>query len=153
MSPKPVLLPPRALLLALLAQLPLLGWRWPPRLVWAPARAGAGAFALGAALNLTADRSMHDAKVEVCPFHDTPELVVAGPYRFTRNPMYFGMALIAAAPAVVCSLWLNLAPAIVLAVWLHYRWVLPEEKFLAEKFGDAFRAYCRRTPRWVNPLQ
>jgi len=105
------LLPPRALLLALLAQLPLLVLFWPPTLRIAAGLVGIVLFGVGAFLNVAADRQMKKSKVEVCPFHSTPQLIADGPFRFTRNPMYLGMILLAAAPAVFLGLWFNLLPA------------------------------------------
>ena len=76
-------------------------------------------------------------------------MVTDGIYRYSRNPMYLGMALLLAAWA----LWLGNAAAllgIVLFVALINRYqIRPEERILAAKFGDDYRNYCRRTRRWL----
>ena len=81
---------------------------------------------------------------------DAPRRLVAwGPYRYARNPMYIGGALL--------LLGLGLyqrSPSIVLFVpvwWLlsHLVVVLYEEATLRIKFGPDYDEYCRRTPRWI----
>ena len=79
----------------------------------------------------------------------TSALVTGGIYRFTRNPMYLGMALFLAAWA----LWLGqLTPW--LGIWAYVAFInrfqiAPEERVLAEKFGDDWEQFCRRTRRWI----
>ena len=75
-------------------------------------------------------------------------LVTSGPYRYVRNPIYFGSFVFIIALALVASNWLLLVPALFLIV-LIYREVPNEEAMLLERFGDEYREYCRRTPRLV----
>ena len=83
------------------------------------------------------------------PWTPTPEIVVAGLYRFTRNPMYLGMIIFCIGFAVILSnIWiLILTP---LCGWLIYHLAIRhEEAYLEEKFGDAYRAYKESVRRWV----
>ncbi|MGF6148850.1 Putative protein-S-isoprenylcysteine methyltransferase [Kingella potus] len=81
---------------------------------------------------------------------DKSRLIVAdGIYRFSRNPMYLGMALILAAWALWLSqaaVWLGVAVFVMLITRLQIR---PEEQILSEHFGEAYRQYCRQTRRWL----
>lgn len=75
-------------------------------------------------------------------------LVVAGPYRLSRNPMYLGWSMI----HVGVGLW-SRAPG-VLASWpllipLVQREVCKEEQMLADQFGAAFEQYAARVPRYL----
>jgi len=83
------------------------------------------------------------------PWTPSPELVFAGPYRFTRNPMYVGMTLIQLGLGVAFgNLWVVLlAPAALLVV--HVIAVLPEERYLAAKFGEPYREFCARVRRYI----
>jgi protein-S-isoprenylcysteine O-methyltransferase Ste14 len=83
------------------------------------------------------------------PWKPTPELIFSGPYRFTRNPMYVGMTSIVIGLGVAAgNLWISLlAPLALLGV--HFIAVRPEERYLSEKFGDAYRQYLARVRRYL----
>ena len=82
--------------------------------------------------------------------HETPStLVISGPYRFTRNPMYVGLTLIYLGVAGTRNeIW----PVIVLPLLLAYInfLVIPvEEKNLLGVFGDDYQKYSARVGRWL----
>ena len=83
------------------------------------------------------------------PFETPTSLVMSGPYRFTRNPMYVGLTLIYLGVAGTrAELW----PVIVLPVLLAYVnfIVIPvEEQHLREAFGDSYAQYSARVRRWL----
>lgn len=82
------------------------------------------------------------------PWKPTPELILQGPYRFTRNPMYVGITLFVIGLGLTLNnLWISLfaAPAL-LAV--HFIAVLPEERYLTEKFGEGYRSFLVRVRRY-----
>jgi protein-S-isoprenylcysteine O-methyltransferase Ste14 len=83
------------------------------------------------------------------PTKPTTALVIRGPYRFTRNPMYLGLsALYAGVTLLVNSLWpLLLLPAVIVLV--QTRVIAREEAYLDAKFGDEYRAYKARVRRWI----
>ena len=83
------------------------------------------------------------------PWKPTPELVFRGPYRFTRNPMYMGLTFIQTGLGFALgNLWISiLAPVALLVV--HFIAVLPEEQYLAQKFGASYRDYCQRVRRYL----
>jgi len=75
--------------------------------------------------------------------------VVQGPYRFTRNPMYVGLAaLYAGVTLLVNSLWPLLLLPVVLVV-IRWRVIAREEAYLERKFGDVYRTYTTRVRRWL----
>ena len=86
---------------------------------------------------------------EPAPWKPTPELVLNGPYRFTRNPMYLGLTCIQAGLGLaVGNLWITLlAPFSLLAV--HFLAVVPEERYLTEKFGESYRTYLTKVRRYL----
>jgi protein-S-isoprenylcysteine O-methyltransferase Ste14 len=83
------------------------------------------------------------------PREPTTALAFDGPYRFTRNPMYLGMALILGGLALVGNaLWPLIA--VVLAVWIIRTQVIDrEERYLEAKFGGAYRDFKSRVRRWI----
>ena len=88
-------------------------------------------------------------RVNPMPEMATTKLVLRGPFRFTRNPMYLGLVLLYAAFGLpwACLWTLVLAPVL---VWVMTAYaVRREERYLEAKFGDAYRAYCARVRRWI----
>lgn len=83
------------------------------------------------------------------PFDPPRQLVIEGPYRFARNPMYIGASLGLAGTAIFYgSLSLSIyAGAFLLAAHLFV--VVYEEPTLRKSFGADFEAYCQRIRRWV----
>ena len=83
------------------------------------------------------------------PWTPTPEMVVHGPYKFTRNPMYLGMLLFCIGFAIILSyLWILILTPV--CGWLIYYFAIRhEEAYLEEKFGDAYRAYKAGVRRWI----
>ena len=76
-------------------------------------------------------------------------LVTAGVYRFTRNPMYVGMALLLGAWAVQLSaLWPFLGP-LAFVLYMNRFQIASEERALQARFGDAWSAYAARVRRWL----
>jgi protein-S-isoprenylcysteine O-methyltransferase Ste14 len=76
-------------------------------------------------------------------------LVVHGPYRFSRNPMYVALVLVYLGEVGVL---VQIAPVFLLPFVVAYidRIVIPvEESKLAEAFGDAYRRYRARVRRWM----
>ena len=82
------------------------------------------------------------------PFDPPRRLVVRGPYRMIRNPMYLGAGLALASAA----LFYQSAPVAAYAAlfWLatHLFVVAYEEPTLRRTFGAEYEEYCRRVRRW-----
>lgn len=100
-------------------------------------------------LDGAAMRSFGRAKTSMVPFKPSRALVTDGPYRFTRNPMYVGMAFLYVALAFALGLLWPLAalPFVLLAV---DRFVIArEEPYLERTFGEDYRAYRERVRRWL----
>ncbi len=116
----------------------------------APLRAlGIVVFLAGIALGAAALYQFWRVRTPPEPHKPTLALATGGPYRFTRNPMYLGMALCHAGIALAGNaLWplLTLIPVI----WVIRKYVIDrEEAYLTAKFGDAYRALTGRVRRWV----
>jgi protein-S-isoprenylcysteine O-methyltransferase Ste14 len=104
---------------------------------------------IGLALLVTAGGLFKQADTDLIPFKDVSALVTTGVYRFTRNPMYLGMALVLLACAVtVGAATAFIVPPVFMAI-IHFRFILPEEDMLRELFPDEFPAYCQKVRRWI----
>jgi protein-S-isoprenylcysteine O-methyltransferase Ste14 len=80
------------------------------------------------------------------------QLATAGPYAYTRNPLYVGSLVMAVGFAVACrSLWITLA-LIVMFVAIYLPVISAEESYLAQRFPE-FPEYARQVPRFVPSLK
>ena len=83
------------------------------------------------------------------PVRPTTALVLHGPYRFTRNPMYLALTTIGVGAAIaVGTLWMWLVP--VLLFVLDNFVIIPfEERNIERQFGPEFADYRARVRRWI----
>ena len=84
-------------------------------------------------------------------FTTTPmnEPIVKGMYRYSRHPLYAGMLLIYLSVGIASASWIFLLVAVMWAVFLNLS-VIDEERYCLEKYGEAYRDYMNRTPRWIG---
>ena len=111
--------------------------------------AGIPLLAAGVGVAATARQRMVRLGTTPHPGHPTTALVTQGPYRFTRNPIYLGMALLITALGLLAnSLWfLPLAAAFLLT--LQTQVIRYEEAYLENKFGEDYRQYKEQVRRWI----
>ncbi|MCS6861083.1 MAG: isoprenylcysteine carboxylmethyltransferase family protein [Abditibacteriales bacterium] len=135
--------------LTLLACLALFGvsvwWRHsigknaPPLLFWT----GAGLVAAGQLLRLWAAGYLRKDE----------QVVTGGPFRYLRHPLYVGSFTAAVGYCLMSGLLLSLLLVPPFFIAAYYPAVIEEETFLTQKFGDAYRAYCARVPRFLPRLR
>lgn len=89
----------------------------------------------------------------LAPWDPTRELVSSGAYRYVRNPMKTGLLFVLAGEALsarslaLAAWFAAFALANVVYIRLH------EEPRLQRRFGERYREYCARVPRWCPPLR
>ena len=101
------------------------------------------------ALALWAALLFRRAGTGIVPFSPASALVTAGPYRFTRNPMYLGMAGVLLGAALFLG---SLTPFIVIPAFMALiadRFIQPEEAMLERAFGRAYLDYKAKVRRWL----
>ncbi len=80
--------------------------------------------------------------------YKSSQLVTAGPYVVSRNPLYF-FSFVGLVGIGLSTATLTLTALVVLFFWSVYPAVIDgEEEFLRTKFGAQYAAYCERTPRF-----
>ena len=106
--------------------------------------AGVGFVAAGVRAFRRAETTIHPLKPE-----KASAIVSSGVFAITRNPMYLGLLLVLVGWAVFLSSPAALVGPAGLALYLTRFQILPEERALAAKFGDAYSAYAARVRRWI----
>jgi protein-S-isoprenylcysteine O-methyltransferase Ste14 len=110
---------------------------------------GGAIFAIAFALAIWAIVTIRKAGTQVETYKPTTTIVVDGPYRFTRNPIYLGMVLGQIGVAVAFdSLWI-LATLVLFYLVIRYGVIAREEAYLEHKFGDVYLGYKSRVRRWL----
>ncbi len=103
----------------------------------------------GAVLSGSAILKFKGVGTTVRPDRAASTLVVVGPYRITRNPMYLGLALVYVGIAIaVQSVWALILLPVVLAI-IQRRAIEPEEAFLERRFGTSYIRYKENVRRWI----
>lgn len=83
------------------------------------------------------------------PWKPTTEIISTGIYRFTRNPMYLGLALIQIGLGFsMANLWVVALLPLSLA-GVHATAISHEEAYLEREFGDTYLDYKRSVRRWI----
>ena len=104
----------------------------------------------GIALSISALFLFQRSGQEPEPWKPSPLLIGRGPYRFSRNPIYLSLVLLQSAFGLVFeNLWVVMLSLPALLV-VHYTAVLPEERYLADRFGDAYNRYTASVPRYLG---
>jgi protein-S-isoprenylcysteine O-methyltransferase Ste14 len=76
-------------------------------------------------------------------------LVISGPFRFSRNPIYLGMASILLGVAVLSGTLVTLAFPIIFIVLITFVIIPGEERKLENIFGEPYREYKKSVRRWI----
>ncbi|HLQ68770.1 MAG TPA: isoprenylcysteine carboxylmethyltransferase family protein [Gemmatimonadales bacterium] len=83
------------------------------------------------------------------PFDPPRELVIAGPYRWVRNPMYIGAGLVLLGAAMFYGSFGLALYTIVFWSMAHLFVLFYEEPILRKKFGPEYEAYSASRRRWM----
>ena len=116
---------------------------WPTEALWIPFLAG------GLALGSWGFWALARAGTTVDPRHSTSRVVMNGPFRFTRNPLYLSLALAYLGVTVATNALfpLLLFPGVLVMITVGV--VGPEERYLEGKFPDEFGRYRAEVRRWI----
>jgi protein-S-isoprenylcysteine O-methyltransferase Ste14 len=89
------------------------------------------------------------AHTTVVPWEQVSAVVTAGPFRFSRNPIYLADAITYLGGSLLVHSWwpLLVLPGIVLV--MRRKVIDREERYLTERFGDAYRDYQLQVRRWL----
>lgn len=122
---------------------------WPGVDDWPAHAVGLGFGLAGIALTVWAGITLSRAKTTVLPNQGASHLVTSGPFAWRRNPIYLGdIMMLLGVAELTHNIWF-VAAAVAFAVLVTWLAILPEERHLEAKFGDAWRAYASSTRRML----
>ena len=89
--------------------------------------------------------------IAMANFSTTPwdKPITKGLYHYSRHPMYITITLFLLGISIASASWLFLLLSIIFTILNSLR-AIYEERFCLEKYGDAYREYMNRTPRWIG---
>lgn len=105
----------------------------------------------GLAMVVMAGHLFHRLGTNAFPWQPTLVLATHHIYGYLRNPMYVGMIMIAAGIGFALASDWTLALLVPAAFVLHRGVVLREERYLTSKFGEDYRQYLAKVPRYGWP--
>ena len=75
--------------------------------------------------------------------------ITQGIYRFSRHPLYLSLIMIYIATSIATASWVFILLGIANVYWV---WIesLAEEGYCLEKYGNEYRDYMSKTPRWIG---
>ena len=152
-----VIAPPPLIALAVVVLGLALDWLLPAYVLtvlltfWARIVIAVVLFGAGAALALPAMRGFRSAGTHVEPWKPATALVTDGIFGWLRNPMYVGLTLLLTGLSIALASDWMLVMTIVFMPVIHFGVVRREERYLEAKFGNAYRAYKARVPRYGWP--
>ena len=97
-----------------------------------------------------AARELFKNETTIIPDGQPEKLVTTGPFSFSRNPIYLGMAGILISSACFMQSLSALVIPVIFVLIIHKTWIPHEEVKLKEKFGKHWEKYAESTSRWLG---
>jgi protein-S-isoprenylcysteine O-methyltransferase Ste14 len=121
----------------------------PTLLRWPLDLSGVLPVAMGIALTIAGERRFSRAGIAVRPFSRSHRLVMDGPFRWSRNPMYLGLIIALVGTAMLLGSATPFVIPPVFAILLRESFIRAEEQWLSSQFGNEYRQYASRVRRWL----
>ena len=119
--------------------------------VWHSLYLGVFLLFIGFFILISAVRLFRKDKTTVNPLSpdQATKLVTDGIFKYSRNPMYLGMALVLASIAVFFNLLGGIILIALFCAYITKFQIIPEERAMSDLFSDDFDKYIKETRRWV----
>jgi protein-S-isoprenylcysteine O-methyltransferase Ste14 len=149
-KPRIAIFPPLLMALGFLTTVGL-HWLWPLPI---PSKSvafwiGVVVSVLGVGLAAWGRITLVKGGTNVSPLKPTTAIVLAGPYRFTRNPLYMGGMTLLLGLSLAIGTWWGFVVIVPVFYILHHCVILREEQYLERKFGDSYVRYRSAVRRYL----
>lgn len=120
------------------------------QLIYAPYRfIGILLLGIGIWLNMWADGLFKKKSTTVKPYEKSSALILEGPFRFSRHPMYLGMVIALLGVATILGSLITFLVPIAFFVSMQIVFIRHEEKALEQTFGQKYLDYKKRVRSWL----
>jgi len=145
-----VIVRPPVLYVAALVAMLLLRWLWPlPILGGAAFWPGLALVVFGVGILIWGRRALVAGGTNVDPLLPSTAVVTSGPYRFSRNPLYVGLAIVYLGLTLTFDAWWGIVLLALVLIVMHLGVIQREERYLERKFGDGYRQYRSAVRRYL----
>ena len=103
----------------------------------------------GSVLNIWTDQLFKKHKTTVKPNEQPTKHIDYGPFSFSRNPMYLGMAVFLLGTGIFLGSVTSFVSAILFIIAMEAFFVPDEEKAMLETFGAEYQNYKAKVRRWI----
>ena len=116
--------------------------------IFLPLRLGTIWFYIGLSITLI---GLVTVTIAMANFASSPwdEPVTKGLYHYSRHPLYITLFIFLLGVGIASASWLFLLLSIIFTI-LNSQRAIHEERFCLKQYGDAYREYMNRTPRWIG---
>ena len=146
-------IPPPLVLVLIGAAMAVIAWFTPALEIGSNVRfaVGGSAIALGALVGVQGVRAFWHNKTAINPvdLESASALVTSGVFRFSRNPMYVGFAAMLVGWAVCLAAPWALVGTVAFILFTNRFQIIPEERAMRDKFGQAYDDYQAQVRRWI----
>jgi protein-S-isoprenylcysteine O-methyltransferase Ste14 len=104
---------------------------------------------VGPVLIIWSDRLFKNMETTVKPYEQPAQLLISGPFRISRHPMYLGMVLLLLGVAIVHGTLISFVFPVVFGILMELLFIPFEETNLERVFGKQYVEYKRRVRRWI----
>ncbi len=103
----------------------------------------------GIIMNIWTDRLFKKNKINVKPNKIPTSLIISGPFRISRHPMYLGMAFFLFGIAILLGSIITFIFPIIFIILMELTFIPLEEKNLELTFGKKYLDYKKKVRRWI----
>lgn len=104
---------------------------------------------IAVAVAIWGSRTLRIAGTNVNPSLPATVVVTSGPFRYSRNPLYFALTVFYLGLTLAFNTWWGIILLVPLLIVMHYGVVLREERYLEQKFGETYRQYRSAVRRYL----